>query len=111
MNNQFKVLFKQSDNEFKSFMRLTKSQFNQVLDLIKNDISSDGSIFREGILAKEKLVVTLRHLAGGESHKTLSLYFMIGRPTISKFIPKVLQAIIRRMAPCIPKYQTLQVSG
>ena len=103
MNNQFKVLFKQSDNEFKSFMRLTKSQFNQVLDLIKNDISSDGSISREGILAKEKLVVTLRHLAGGESHKTLSLYFMIGRPTISKFIPKVLQAIIRRMGPLYSK--------
>ena len=39
-------------------------------------------------------MVTLRYLAERESHKTLSLYFMIGRPTISKFIPKVLKAII-----------------
>ena len=34
--------------------------------------------------------MTWRHLAGGESHMTLSLYFMIARPTISKFIPEVL---------------------
>ena len=40
-------------------------------------------------------MVTLRYLAGGESHKTLSVYFMIGRLTISKIIPKVLKLIIK----------------
>ena len=35
-------------------------------------------------------MVTLRYLAKRESHKTLSLYFIIGPPTISKYIPKVM---------------------
>ena len=99
MQNQFHHLFQQSETEFKSFLRLSKTQFHEVLSLIENDISSDRSTSREGISAKEKFMVTLRYLAGGESHSTLSLYFMIGRPTISKFIPKVLQAIIRRLGP------------
>ena len=46
-------------------------------------------------------MVTLRYLAEQESHKTLSLYFMIGRPTISKFIPKVLKAIIAHVVHII----------
>ena len=44
-------------------------------------------------------MVTLRYLARGESHKTLSLYFMIGRPTISKCIPKVMKGIIAHVRP------------
>ena len=99
MNNQFKVLFRQSEAEFKSFMRLTKRQFHEVLVLIEDDIAKDGSNSRNGLSAKEQLMVTLRYLAGGESHKTLSLYFMIGRPTISKFIPRVLKAIITHLGP------------
>ena len=74
MNNQFRVLFQQSDSEFKSFMRVTKQHFYNVLQLIGKDISKDESSSRPGISAKEKLVVTLRHLAGGDSHMTLSLF-------------------------------------
>ena len=106
MNNQFKVLFRQSEAEFKSFMRLSKSQFFEVLGLIEDDISTDNSTSRDGIPAKEKFMVTLRFLAGGESHTTLSLYFMIGRSTISKFIPQVLRAIIRRLGPLYAKLPT-----
>ena len=54
-------------------------------------------------------MVTLRYLAEQESHKTLSLYFMIGRPTISKFIPKVLKAIIAHVVHII--YRRLKVNG
>lgn len=97
MNNQFRCLLQKSDLEFKSFMRLTKQQFFEVLEFIKDDISTDGSKSRRSITPMEKLMVTLRYLVGGESHKTLSLYFMIGRSTISKLIPEVLRAIINRM--------------
>ena len=78
---------------------ITLRQFYEVLALIKDDIAKDGSTSRKGISADEQLMVTLRYLAGGESHKTLSLYFMIGRPTISKIIPKVLKAIITHLGP------------
>ena len=64
--------------------------FPSVLALIEDNIAKDGSTSTRGISEKEQLMVTLRYLAEGESHKTLSLYFMIGQPTISKCIPKVM---------------------
>ena len=76
MNNQFKVLFRQSEAEFKSFMRLNKSQFFEVLGLIEDDISTDNSTSRDGIPAKEKFMVS-GHTAvlswRGESYNSKSL--------------------------------------
>ena len=54
-------------------------------------------------------MVTLRYLAKGESHKTLSLYFMIGRPTISKCIPKVMKGIIAHVGLFTPESAWLEV--
>ena len=99
MNNQFRILFRQSNEEFRSFMRVDKDQFYELLNLIRDDISTNDSRARDGIPAATKLVITLRYLAAGESHQTLSLYFMVGRPTITKFIPVVLRALIKKLAP------------
>ena len=44
--------------------------FPSVLALIEDNIAKDGSTSRRGISAKEQLMVTLRYLAEGESHKT-----------------------------------------
>ena len=41
----------------------------------------------------------IRYLAAGPSHRTLSLYFMVGRATISKMIPRVLEILVRKLRP------------
>ena len=50
-------------------------QFHEVLALIEDDIAKDGSTSRRVISSKEQLMATLHHLAGGESHKTLALFY------------------------------------
>ena len=45
------------------------------------------------ISVEEKLSVTLRFLATGESFESLMLQFRIHKTTISKFIPEVCSAI------------------
>ena len=40
-----------------------------------------------------KLEITLRDLATGESYTSLSYQFMVGRSSISKFVPKFCRAI------------------
>ena len=41
----------------------------------------------------EKLALTIRYLATGESYTSLSYQFRVGRSTISKFLPEVCRAI------------------
>ena len=41
----------------------------------------------------EKLALTIRYLATGESYTSLSCQFRVGRSTISKFLPEVCRAI------------------
>ena len=48
---------------------------------------------RQPIAADEKLVVTLRFLAAGESYESLMYQFRIHRTTIGRFIPQVSRAI------------------
>lgn len=48
---------------------------------------------RQAISANEKLAVTLRFLASGDSFKSLSVHFRIAPNTISLFVPEVCKAI------------------
>ena len=54
---------------------------------------------REAISAKEKLAVTLRYLATGESFNSLMYQYRIHKPTISQFVPEVCKAIHSVIAP------------
>lgn len=49
---------------------------------------------RKPISPRQKLEVTLRFLASGDSLQSLSLLFRIPAPTISSFLPQVLEAIV-----------------
>lgn len=42
------------------YMRVTRTEFYEILDLIKDDISRDDSTSRDGVGPEEQLVITLR---------------------------------------------------
>ena len=42
-------------------MRVTKTEFYEIFDMVKDELSRDNSTSREGIGAKEQLVITLRY--------------------------------------------------
>lgn len=51
------------DQKFREYFRLNISQFNYVLELVKEDIKTDGSQrYQYPITPEEKLAVTLRYV-------------------------------------------------
>ncbi|KAG8323720.1 hypothetical protein J6590_001466 [Homalodisca vitripennis] len=48
------------DEKFRTYFRLNKEQFDEVLDLIDQDIKKEDTTFRESITSRERLAICLR---------------------------------------------------
>lgn len=79
--------------EYRNCMRMSKQQFDQLLLKVGPSITKSDTLMRDAIPAKIKLEITLSFLATGNSFRTLQRQFRVSRPTISKFIPEVCDAI------------------
>ena len=73
--------------------------FQELLEKVRPYITKKTTHLREPITAEEKLAVTLRYLATGESFNSLMYQYRIHRSTISQFIPDVCKAIYKVLAP------------
>ena len=67
--------------------------FKELIELIEPSITKETTNMRLPIAPDEKLPVTLRLLATGESYESLWYQFRIHRTTIGRFVPLVCQAI------------------
>ena len=56
-------------------------------------LARQATNYRAPISVGEKLALTIRYLATGESYTSLSCQFRVGRSTNSKFLPEVCRAI------------------
>lgn len=89
--------FIQSDKEkYKNFLRMDEKAFEEVLRKIEHRITKH-SLCRQTISAKNKLIITLRYLATGESFRSLMYNYRISESTISLFVPTVCEAIYEEM--------------
>lgn len=79
--------------QFANFLRLSYNEFDFLLDLVKPLIEKNNTKMRKAICAGERLALTLRYLATGDSFKSLQFLFRIPQSTISTIIPEVLNAI------------------
>ena len=80
------------------YMRMTPNRFEHLLRLVAPAITKMVTNYREPIPPDVRLALTLRHLATGESHISLSLQFRVGRQTISNIIPETCQAIFSALS-------------
>ena len=71
--------------------------FEYLLHKIEPIISKKDTKWRKAIPAKERLALTLRFLASGDSYKSLQYLFKISPQLISKIVPEVCNAIIKEM--------------
>lgn len=77
----------------KKFLRMNINDFNHLLELVTPLISKEDTTMRKSISAGERLALTLRFLASGDSFTSLQYLFRIPQPTISSIIPEVCGAL------------------
>ena len=68
------------------YMRMSPDRFEHLLSLIEPLVKKETTNFREPISAGERLSITLRFLATGESQQSLSFAYRIGKATVCKII-------------------------
>ena len=76
-----------------NYMRMQPAMFYELLRRITPRIQK-STHYRKPLEPGLKLAITLRHLATGNSYKSLQYSFRVAHNTTSLFIPKVCQALI-----------------
>lgn len=83
-----------SDKVEHNFARMNVNQFEILCSLLNNKLRKNDTNYRDAITVKERLLLTLRFLATGDSYVSLQYLFRISKQSISKIIPEVCEAII-----------------
>ena len=80
--------------EFKRFTRVDISLFDEIHTAIAPRITREDTNFRQCVTSGERLAITLRFLATGDSYPSLQALFRVSVSTICKLIPETCQALI-----------------
>nr|XP_060636290.1 uncharacterized protein LOC132777828 isoform X1 [Anolis sagrei ordinatus]XP_060636291.1 uncharacterized protein LOC132777828 isoform X1 [Anolis sagrei ordinatus] len=78
---------------YKRWLRVTEEQFDHLLHEISPRIQKQKTKFGEPISAAERLTITLRYLATGNTFRDLSWEFRIGERTVSYIILETCAAL------------------
>ncbi|XP_041440886.1 protein ALP1-like [Xenopus laevis] len=95
-NGQFHVLYGELRNypdKFFKYFRMSIASFDELLSIVKTGLCRAQSLMRVSISPEERLCVTLRFLATGQSFASLYFQFLIGRSTISNIVRETCQII------------------
>uniref|UniRef100_A0A667X2E5 DDE Tnp4 domain-containing protein n=1 Tax=Myripristis murdjan TaxID=586833 RepID=A0A667X2E5_9TELE len=76
---------------------MTAEEFEFVLSKVAPLITKTHTKLRRAITAKERLALTLRFLATGESFSSLSFQFRIGESTVSMIVSQTCEALHRTL--------------
>lgn len=76
---------------------MTSSDFETLLSLIGPRITKMDTTFRKVISVNERLAVTLRFLATGDSYHSLMYMLKISKQVISAIVPDVCDALINTL--------------
>ena len=76
---------------------MSPDRFEHSLSLVAPLISKQTTRFRKPISAEQRLVVTLRYLAPGETQQSLSFDYRIGKATMSKTLAETSEAIFQTL--------------
>jgi len=92
---------------YKNFARMSPSEFEFLINLIGEKISRKDTAFRRVISVQERLALTLRFLASGDSYVSLQYLFKISKQAISCIVPEVCEALVEKPKDYIQVRQIL----
>ncbi|CAH1956465.1 unnamed protein product [Acanthoscelides obtectus] len=108
-HGEFNLSREVPDSIFKETFRVNRTQFNEVDELIKNDITGKECNAQKPIGSEEKVAVCLRYLATGDMYKTIGLSYRMGQRTVSNIVCQVCEAIWRRLQPIYMPEPTVEI--
>ncbi|KAL2087971.1 hypothetical protein ACEWY4_016799 [Coilia grayii] len=79
------------------------NQLEEVLSFVGPDITKQHTNFREPIEAKQRLTITIRYLASGDSMHSMAYDYRVGVQTVSDCIHLTTKAIKKRMMSFLPR--------
>uniref|UniRef100_A0A023F1D4 Putative nuclease harbi1-like protein n=1 Tax=Triatoma infestans TaxID=30076 RepID=A0A023F1D4_TRIIF len=95
--NLLKELQKEDDKSYKNFLRMSHEDYECLLKKVEPLVKRKDTHLRRAISASERLTLTLRFLATGDSYHSLSYLFRIPVTTIARIIPEVCGVIFKVM--------------
>lgn len=87
----------QVNDTIKNFTRMMPEVFDDLVNVIEPKVGKMDTNMREAITVKERLAITLRFLATGDSYASLQYLFRVSISSISQIIPEVCAAIIEAL--------------
>ncbi|KAK3800850.1 hypothetical protein RRG08_008605 [Elysia crispata] len=91
-------LIKDSE-KFIKYFRMQKSSFSELQDICQDDLLKENTNYRKAISPIERLTVTLRFLATGESFQSLAFRFRLGHETVRRIVKETVQVLWRKLQP------------
>ncbi|CAH2003155.1 unnamed protein product [Acanthoscelides obtectus] len=88
-----KELHSEDMNSYANFLRMSNKDYEYLLQKVEPLIRKQDTHLRLAISPSERLMLTLRFLASGDSYHSLQYLFRIPVTTISSIVPKVCEAI------------------
>uniref|UniRef100_A0A182SRB8 DUF8040 domain-containing protein n=1 Tax=Anopheles maculatus TaxID=74869 RepID=A0A182SRB8_9DIPT len=93
-----------ADETIVKFLRMTEEDFEHILAKISNKICKQDTFMRKAVTARERLIITLRFLATGESFQSLQFLFRVTNSTIRRIVPEVCSALIEEFADYVKPF-------
>ncbi|KAK2711708.1 hypothetical protein QYM36_012726 [Artemia franciscana] len=104
-------LEKEDPQWYFEYLRMTPTKFKELLAIVKSKIEKKHTNWKRPISAATRLALTIRHLATGESKRSLSYQYLIGRSTVTLIVAETTEAIWTSMkSQCLkpPTQSTFQ---
>ena len=87
----------EDEGEYKKFLHMSPDVFDELLNLIEEDITRQNTHLRESIPARVKPAATIRFLATGENYSDLQYQFRVHQSMLGQFIPELCNAIFKKL--------------